>query len=205
MTTHFCVNLKKEINELKLTKDNYVSVNDKSSINKGVVYSEEWCMAHQKKCLDNFKLNMSYFASLDKNKFDSTVDTFVDDFKFAEVRNLNDYMDEEGYYLMILDEYKQAYIGISGNIKRRIMQHWSKTKAFDRLIFGSVENSIISIDSFRALDTTRIFVLIKNDISEKENEYIEKFSSQYLLNRTIGGKLSGFGEAISSGKIRNLI
>jgi len=40
--------------------------------------------------------------------------------------------------------------------KEHIRQHWSKTKQFDRLLWGSVTESIISIDSFRALDTTRI-------------------------------------------------
>ena len=49
------------------------------------------------------------------------------------------------------------YIGISNDIKKRILTHWGSKKDFDRLLFGKKENSVLSIDSFGALDTTRIF------------------------------------------------
>ncbi|CAI3796766.1 hypothetical protein NKCBBBOE_01658 [Pseudarthrobacter sp. MM222] len=43
------------------------------------------------------------------------------------------------------------------DIRTRIKRHWSGTKQFDRLIFGTKESSILSIDSFWPLDTMRIF------------------------------------------------
>ena len=58
---------------------------------------------------------------------------------------------------MVLDLYKQAYTGQAADIRMRIKRHWSGTKQFERLIFGTKESSVLSIDSFRALDTTRIF------------------------------------------------
>ncbi len=66
--------------------------------------------------------------------------------------------------MLVLDEYKQVYIGQSTDIKSRILHHRSKKKPFDRLIFGSVENSILSIDSFGALDTTRIYISYKKHL-----------------------------------------
>ena len=62
--------------------------------------------------------------------------------------------------MMVLDKYKQAYIGKSDNIEQRIRHHWSQNKSFDRTLFPmyAVEKSVFSIDFFRALDTTRIYV-----------------------------------------------
>ena len=94
---------------------------------------------------------------------------------------------------MVLDEYKQVYIGTASygtNIKKRIINHWSTKKHFGRLLYGRVENSILSIDSFGALDTTRIFYK-KVDSNEKifllEDKYIKDFKPEYRLNRVAGG------------------
>lgn len=94
---------------------------------------------------------------------------------------------------MVLDEYHQIYIGTSDNIKKRILQHWSMRKPFDRLLcpIGAVETSILSIDSFRAYDTTRIYACINQDTYEKEDYYIKQFSSKFLCNRLSGGKITG--------------
>ena len=77
-----------------------------------------------------------------------------------ETDDLNELAGKQGVYILVLDEYKQAYIGKSeaaGGMKQRILNHWSKRKEFGRLLNGKVESSILSIDSFGALDTTRIF------------------------------------------------
>ena len=90
---------------------------------------------------------------------------------------------------MVLEEYKQAYIGITTQrLKQRIEQHWRGKRAFDRLIFGNAEKSIISIDSFGPLDTTRIFVLPyknerKTSIEAYEQRCLREFDNSYLLNR----------------------
>ena len=76
-------------------------------------------------------------------------------------------------------------------IMKRIITHWQKVKQFDRLIFPwhAIETSKLSIDSFRVLDTTRIFVYVTQDIYSKEEEFIESFPPKFVLNRVTGGNL----------------
>lgn len=81
---------------------------------------------------------------------------------FEAVTDLAQFDRVAGYYMIVLDEYKQAYVGRSGDIRKRIQKHWSRQMPLDRLIFGSKESSILAIDSFRAYDTTRVFVYPTN-------------------------------------------
>ena len=117
--------------------------------------------------------------------------------------DLNKWEGKQGLYVMVLDEFKQAYIGVTssdGGIKARIRQHWSSSKAFDRLLWGRVDESIISIDSFRALDTTRIYAAkVRNPLS-LENKVIDSLPSKFVLNRVIGGdgRLVGLGLALGA-------
>lgn len=60
------------------------------------------------------------------------------------------------------------------------MDYWSKEKQFDRLIFGNSENSKLSIDSFRALDTSRILVHYTEDIYSIEDQYINSIPDMFL-------------------------
>ena len=90
--------------------------------------------------------------------------------KVRQIFDLNDCKEMCGIYVLVLDEYKQVYIGQAKDIKKRVMQHWSKQKPFDRLIFGGVNNSVLSIDCFGALDTTRIFVLETTSLDSASRE-----------------------------------
>ena len=86
---------------------------------------------------------------------------------------------------MVLDNYSQVYIGMSKNtIKRRIIEHWRKKVPFDRLVSNRNHDTLITIDSFGALDTTRIFY--KEVDSKFCDNYIEKivneFNDKYKLN-----------------------
>lgn len=140
--------------------------------------------------MENYELNMDYFNQLDKNKFNQTLDKFLKKNKFIECNDLNALKDVDGIYMLILDDYKQVYIGKAENIKKRIMSHWSRKKPFCRLLFGNKENSIISIDSFGALDTTRIYYKkYRNywDSDKIEKTLVGEFDKKYLLNRTSGG------------------
>lgn len=140
--------------------------------------------------MENFELNMAYFKQLEQSKFNKTLNKFLKKHKFIECKDLNELKEVEGIYILILDEYKQVYIGRAENIKTRIMSHWSRKKPFCRLLFGDKENSIISIDSFGALDTTRIFYK-KNryflNLDNIERNLVDDFDDAYLLNRTGGG------------------
>ncbi len=118
---------------------------------------------------------------------------FVKKHKFIEIIDLSEVSNKKGAYILVLDKYKQVYIGVStseNGIKGRILQHWSKMKEFDRLIFGSVETSILSIDSFGALDTTRIFykeLKRYQDLNAYERKLVVEFKLKYRLNRISGG------------------
>ncbi|CAM2807160.1 hypothetical protein [Erysipelothrix tonsillarum] len=161
---------------------------------KGQFYTDEWCIEHQKECLQNFDLHINFFASLSKEKFKKETDSFINKFPmFEEVSNLNEYNGKSGYYVMILDEYCQIYTGTSGNIMKRIREHWSQSKQFDRLLYpmGAVERSIMSIDSYRALDTSRIFAYDTEYTFEREDEFISYFSPEFCTNRTAGGRIEG--------------
>lgn len=176
---------------MKLARENYVKMNNKSSLEDGKIYTDEFCQKHYKNALKNYDINMKYFASLSKDDFNQELNKFLSlNPKFVEITNLND-ITTAGYYMLVLDDYCQVYIGTSGNIKKRVMGHWSKTKEFDRLIFGGIDNSILSIDSFRALDTKRIYAFATNNIFNMEEDLISSFPQKYSLNRTKGGRLEG--------------
>jgi len=152
------------------------------------IYSDSWCEKHRADCLVNFDYNMNYFNNLNWEKFDKKLNKLVKSSKkIIEVKDLKEYLNVSGVYILVLDKYKQIYIGLSTNIAKRIQSHWSAKKEFDRLIFGKVENSILSIDSFGALDTTRIFVYPTYDYYLVEEKLVSLMDSMYLLNRTAGG------------------
>ena len=150
---------------------------------------------------------MKFFSCLDSNEFNHTLQKFLQQHpQFVEVKDLNEYRYKTGYYILVLDKYKQIYIGTTNNICGRIRDHWTKTKQFDRLIFGSIFTSRLSIDSFRPLDTTRIFVYTTNKTFENEDKFISYFPDKFILNRTKGGMLDlGLSQAISNRKYRNFI
>lgn len=175
-------------------------------------HTDEMCEKLQERALYNFDLNMAFYETLDRNEFNSEIENFLSEHpKFTSVTDLKRYKNSTGIYIMVLDEYKQIYIGITHNsklgIKGRIQQHWNNTKTLDRLIFGGIDKSILSIDSFKHLDTTRIFVCTdvkNNDLDNEENNLVEKaFSPKFVANRTSGGG-HDFLDAISGRKYRDL-
>lgn len=170
-------------------------------------YTDEWCQKHFQNCMKNFELNMAFYSSLDKEKFEKNLQAFLRKYKeFKPVKDLTDYDRESGYYLMVLDEYKQVYIGTSDNIKKRIQTHWRARKEFDRLLFGTVNKSRLSIDSFRALDTTRIYAYKTRKTYNSENKYINFFADEYVCNRIAGGMMElGTLEAYATRKERELL
>lgn len=135
----------------------------------------------------NYDMNMKFFESLDKKEFDAYIAKRIKKFKMQECFDLNELAGVEGLYMLVLDDYKQVYIGISGDIKRRTQGHWRKQKSLERLIFGDVCNSVLSIDSFGPLDTTRIFYVKSDSTYLLEEKVVKAFDPIYTLNRTAGG------------------
>jgi hypothetical protein len=204
MPYHFNVLVREGTRGLKLTREKYAVVNNKNSLVKfsrdiyedelGKFYTQKWCEKQLEDCLKNYDLNMQFFSCLCHEEFNDELEMFLKRNRmFTKVLDLNDYDSKKGYYIMVLDEYCQVYIGTSDNIKKRIRQHWSSSKKFDRLLFpmGNIEGSILSIDSFRAFDTTRIFAYITNKTYEVEDKFINQFSPKFVTNRMAGGKVNG--------------
>ena len=135
----------------------------------------------------NYDMNMQLFASLDKADFCDYIAIQCKKFKMTECTDLRELDGVEGLYMLVLDEYKQVYIGISGDIKKRIQSHWNKQKSLERLIFGDILASVISIDCFGALDTTRVFYIKSNTTAKLERKVVNAFDPLYTLNRTAGG------------------
>ncbi len=158
-----------------------------------------------KAALYNFDLNMAYYQSLDAEKYQNEIQTFKkNNPNFIEIKDFEEVKDLSGIYIMLLEKYHQIYIGITTNsFSARIKQHWYKSKPLDRLIFGGVNNSILSIDSFRHLDTTRILVLPINsddDQALKAYEYDlvkSSFSKEFIANRCDGGLSSLFSSIVN--------
>ncbi|MDN4067649.1 hypothetical protein QYF50_07050 [Paenibacillus vini] len=174
MTTHFGIKLHNKEGGHKLTADNYVR-------DKDIDPSSEESKIKLKKVMTRFDLNMRYFKSLSWDKFDEELSKFVISNNFYIIDDLNCVEGIAGYYVMVLDEYRQVYIGVSGRrhgIKRRIPQHWSRQIPLDRL--GAECSGSLAIDSFRALDTTRIFV---------RPDYEDSFFEDYTLNEFLEGRL----------------
>jgi len=169
-------------------------------------HTKLWCERKKREALSNFDLNMKFFEALDRSQFEEEISLFLKKYpEFVEVKDLRNYNGVNGIYVMILDEYKQVYIGISQNIKRRIQQHWQNTQKLDALVFGSVESSRLSIDAFKHFDTTRIFVWpMTEELDSMEYELVENsFSDKFYTNRTAGGGKS-LAEAIILHKERTL-
>ena len=164
-------------------------------------YTDKWVENHYRDCMENFDLNMKFFNSLEEAPFQKHLSTVCKKNKLKEIFDLNEVSGTSGIYVLVLDKYKQVYIGISNDIKRRILSHWSAKKEFDRLVFGNVNTSVLSIDSFGALDTTRIFYkpIGWSGIDKAEEKLVATMKTDYLLNRTAGGLNA---ETFSS--IRNL-
>ena len=102
--------------------------------------------------------------------------------------------------MMVFDEYKQVYVGTTQHLRRRIQEHWNSKMPIDRLIFGDFFASRLSIDSFRALDTTRLYArIVSEDDAFGEEEAEELSDDRYRLNRTgLGALMGGFPEAVET-------
>lgn len=119
------------------------------------------------------------------------------------VINLRSCDGDEGVSVMVLDGYRQAEIGQTTDIRRHIKAHWSGTKQFDRLIWSDVHDSALSIDSFRALNTSRIFAARTINADGEEARLARMFPPDYLLTRIGGGARAGLREMfISAGMKR---
>jgi hypothetical protein len=198
---------------LRLTREMYALVNKRSSTRipehmltdelraclaphyedaELTIHIDEFCRHHREMALENFTLNMAFFAQIPQESFNEALDEMLRKNKrLRPVTDLKSLDEEWDVYVLVLDEYRQAYIGQSSwDMRKRIKAHWNGTKQFDRLLWGRVEESVMSIDSFRALETTRIFASRTINYDALEARLVKTFPPDYLLNRIDGGALT---------------
>lgn len=213
MPVHFGIRLPQREGGHRLTRENCIC-----TTKDGRYYFEDgwlrddpsaWA-AHRKDVLRNFDLTMAYCGRLPRMPFDAALDEVLQRFpSLEEVRDLNEWDGVRGVYLLVLDGYKQFYVGQAtacGGIRKRIVVHWQKKPAFDRMLSGPPERSIMSIDCFRALDTTRIFAARTDDAGTLERGIQECLPEVYCANRTRAGDLpGGLAEAIAQRRERDLL
>ena len=157
-------------------------------------YSEKWYELIGGALIKNYNINIEHFNKLSKDDFNKELNNFFEKYPFFdEINDLNKTNCEyPGYYVLVLDRYKQVYIGMGKNIKKRILDHFKKIVKYDRRIFGKIEESKISIDSFGCFDITRIFVHKDNLVGwgfTHEDELISAFDNRYVTNRIRGDEL----------------
>lgn len=183
---HFGMSLKQS-SKNKICREHYAIYTEKHC----ETFGQSECKEHQEACLINYDKNMAFFEQISKSEFEKELSDFVDsNKKIKQIFDLNECKKMCGLYILVLDEYKQVYIGQSTDIKRRILNHWSKQKEFFRLLWGTVNNSVLSIDSFGALDTTRIFVLETRTLNSSEQDLVKKIPAHLKLNRIGGGTIN---------------
>jgi len=181
----FAANVRKK---QSLTRDNYIQTHFCSFRSDP---TQEYIDDHVTGAMKNFDLNMKRFHKVTNEDFNRTLNLVIETENFTEASNLAKLKGKSGYYIIVLDEYNQAYIGKSIHIEQRIRQHWNRKMPLDRLVFGNEYSSILSIDSFRNQDTTRLFYKVSANLSGSfEEDVINKFPVNYLLNRTAGGMTS---------------
>lgn len=199
MQIHLGVRVRPGKYGLKVIKENYALIDNN---NRWTVEQKE---RHRENCLKNYDLNMNFFSKLNKDEFNVELNNFISEYpQFKEVKDLSKYDGKSGYYLMVLDEYKQVYLGTSSNILKRIREHWTINKPFKSLLYPSnaVETSVLSIATFRALDTTRLYIYESNNTFTKEDEYITFFTPKFSSNR-VRGNLSTIHELRSPQNLNN--
>jgi hypothetical protein len=141
--------------------------------------------------LINFDLSMSYFESLDADQFERALQHVLAKGRvFEPVESLPDWDGVPGGYIMVFDEYRQFYVGKANDIRKRIKQHWSRSKSFDRLIWGSKYDSLLPVDELRALDTTRIYAARSSNPYALERRAEKAADRRFCLNRMAGGAAS---------------
>lgn len=156
------------------------------------ILSERFCEVQRAAALENFDLNMAFFAQIPADAFESALTELIRKHKqLRPVTDLGKFDQDEGLYVMVLDGYKQAYVGQAMDIRSRIKRHWAGVKQFDRLLWGHKHESVLSIDSFRALDTTRIFAARTSRADSLETRIVNNFPPDFLLNRIGGGAVTG--------------
>lgn len=151
--------------------------------------SDVFLLTQRDAALVNLDLSLRYFASLDPGEFELALErVLAAGGRFTPVQSLADWDGVEGVYVLVFDEYRQFYVGQSGDLRKRVKAHWSKRKSFDRVLFGNPYDSILAVDELRALDTTRIYAMKAANPFDVERRTEAAADRRFCLNRMMGGE-----------------
>lgn len=196
---HFGILFNEEKTPKYMTKDNFV--------NRNLDQNKYLTNFAKEEALKNYDLNIKYFNNLNQEEFDRTLEKLLNLYAFVEVTDLNEIKGGKGIYVLVLDKYKQIYIGQTNrDLKARIVRHFNIDIPFQRVPF--VKYDTLPIDAFKPLDTTRIYTLYTSEqsvIDEIESKLINECDKKFLLNKTIGGKANDYMDLairLSVGRIK---
>lgn len=155
-------------------------------------HSDAYLLVQRDAALRNFDLSMAYFASLDAGEFEEALQkVLAAEPRLVPVKSLPAWERDTGVYVMVFDEYKQLYIGQANDIRKRIRQHLTGRKSFDRLLFGSKYTSVFPVDELRALDMTRLYAVSSFQTLDIERRLEAAADQRFCLNRIAGGEAGG--------------
>lgn len=181
---HFGIRLENDKVKKNITRNNYYS-RDKEDKD---VKPTELAINNS---LRNFDLNINYFHGLNEEDFLNNLKKYVmNNNMFEKVDDLSKYNKNQGIYILVLEKYKQIYIGqTTRNLRDRIVRHWRNELPLLKTPF--IRSGILPIDCFGALDTSMIYVYKssnQDEIDQLESDLIENFPLNFIMNKTIGGK-----------------
>ena len=208
MVEHFHIPLPRQPEDLRLSRENYICTtrDGRYYFERGRLERapEQWA-AVREGALRNYDLTMAWLARLPRAGFERAIGRLPE--RFPELRPVDDLARGRG------------------GIRQRIVVHWQKKMAFNRLLAGPPERSIMAIDAFRALDTTRIFAAEVGEAraegalagqageaqagmgaaDQLERAVFDALPEPFLCNRTVAGYLpGGLHEAIARRRYRQL-
>ena len=112
---HFGIWINNKRKYLKINRDEHAEID-----NKNHSLSDEYCIKQQERCLINYDLNMRFFSKIKYEDFEKVIKKLKKKFKkLVETTDLSIYGKKEGIYILILDDYKQMYVGQTSDIKKK--------------------------------------------------------------------------------------
>jgi hypothetical protein len=193
---HFGITMTLRTRGYYLTRENYATISNKSTHGKntiyiqalatnnekllkdyskiyadkeGLIYRDDWCDNRLIEIMQNFDLNMAFFKKLDHDKFNDEIAIFQKKSKFMEITDLNK-CSCSGYYVMVLDNYCQLYIGTTADLKNVLgsINGFGKCPVCTRLTNG---NSLADLHP-------ELLEYWDYDLNENGPEYYTEFSNK---------------------------
>jgi hypothetical protein len=76
------------------------------------IHTDEFCRRHQNLALENFDLNMTFFAQIPQESFEEALPEMLrKNTRLRSVTDLKSLDGEVGVYVLVLDDYRQAHVG----------------------------------------------------------------------------------------------